>query len=210
MMTGLLFISNTPELILQGYVEMTKGERTKSKIVEEASRLFRTQGFSATGLKQIIEESGTPRGSLYYHFPGGKEELAREVVEQHTEEVVAQMRRAFKETSSAMEGLARLLDEFATQADLGECESGCPVMAISVEAASVSPELRDAARQAFERWRSLLTAHLVVEGFPDKEASALARSLVSMLEGAQILARAYGDGGPIRDLRSSLGRLLPT
>ena len=87
---------------------MKKGERTKSKIVEEASRLFRTQGFSATGLKQIIEESETPRGSLYYHFPGGKEELAREVIEHHTEEVVAQMRRAFKETSGAAEGLARL------------------------------------------------------------------------------------------------------
>lgn len=188
---------------------MKKGERTKSKIVEEASRLFRTQGFSATGLKQIIDESETPRGSLYYHFPGGKEELAKEVIEQHTEEVVAQMRRALKESSGAADGLARLLDEFAAQADLGECESGCPVMAISVEAASVSPELRDTARQAYERWRSLLAAHLMVAGFPDKEASALARSMVCMLEGSLIMARAYGDGGPIRDLKASLGHLLP-
>ena len=119
------------------------------------------------------------------------------------------MRRAFKETSGAAEGLARLLDEFAAQASLGECESGCPVMAISVEAAAVSPELRDAAKQAYERWRSLLAAHLMVEGFPDREANALARSLVCMLEGSLIMARAYGDGGPILDLKASLGHLLP-
>ena len=55
---------------------------TREKFVETTSRLMEIQGYHATGLNQIIKESGAPKGSLYYHFPGGKEELASEAVHQ--------------------------------------------------------------------------------------------------------------------------------
>ena len=55
---------------------MSKGDATRERMVESATRLFMAQGYAATGLKQIIEEGEAPRGSLYFHFPGGKEELA--------------------------------------------------------------------------------------------------------------------------------------
>lgn len=51
----------------------------RDNILRTASRLFRKQGYHATGLNQITAESGAPRGSLYYYFPGGKEELAARI-----------------------------------------------------------------------------------------------------------------------------------
>src|SRR3954468_22321048 len=54
---------------------MNKGERTRATIVGTTAKLLRRQGYTATGLNQIIDDSGAPKGSLYFHFPGGKDDL---------------------------------------------------------------------------------------------------------------------------------------
>src|SRR5439155_26126889 len=54
--------------------------RTKDRLVEASSELFRRQGYTGTGVKQILAEASAPFGSLYHHFPGGKEELGAEAV----------------------------------------------------------------------------------------------------------------------------------
>lgn len=59
---------------------MTNKVDSREKILQTASRLFQLQGYHATGLNQIIKESGAPKGSLYHYFPNGKEELAVESV----------------------------------------------------------------------------------------------------------------------------------
>lgn len=53
-----------------------KGHKTRTKLVETTAALLHLHGYHAVGLNRILAESGTPRGSLYFHFPGGKEELA--------------------------------------------------------------------------------------------------------------------------------------
>ena len=58
----------------------TKGERTRAMFIDVAADLLQRQGLRATGINQIIAESGAPRGSFYYHFPRGKDELASEAL----------------------------------------------------------------------------------------------------------------------------------
>src|SRR5579884_1153222 len=53
---------------------------TRDRIIETSAELFRRQGYSATGVKQIVTEARAPFGSLYHFFPGGKEELGAETV----------------------------------------------------------------------------------------------------------------------------------
>jgi AcrR family transcriptional regulator len=59
---------------------MPRSTDAREKALLTAERLFRIQGYTATGLTQILEESGAPKGSFYFHFPGGKEQMAREVL----------------------------------------------------------------------------------------------------------------------------------
>jgi AcrR family transcriptional regulator len=49
---------------------------SRNRMIQSAALLFREHGYSGTGFRDVIEHSGAPRGSIYHHFPGGKEELA--------------------------------------------------------------------------------------------------------------------------------------
>ena len=53
------------------------GARPKHRdnLIYTAARLFRQQGYAATGINDILREAGAPKGSFYHYFPGGKEEL---------------------------------------------------------------------------------------------------------------------------------------
>ena len=53
---------------------------TRQRIVDTSAELLRRQGYVATGVKQIVTEAQAPFGSLYHHFPGGKEQLGAEAI----------------------------------------------------------------------------------------------------------------------------------
>ncbi|HEY8491429.1 MAG TPA: helix-turn-helix domain-containing protein, partial [Dehalococcoidia bacterium] len=60
---------------------MSRPTDSRQRMIRAMSRLMQRQGFHATGLNQVLAESGAPKGSLYFHFPGGKEQLAAEAVQ---------------------------------------------------------------------------------------------------------------------------------
>src|SRR5690242_20447853 len=65
-----------------------EGERVASdsreRMVRAAVELFRERGYAATSFGDVLARSGAPRGSIYHHFPGGKEELAAEALSRYT------------------------------------------------------------------------------------------------------------------------------
>ena len=62
---------------------MPRPDRSRAALIDTAATLFRRQGYAATGLNQILDEAGVKPGSLYHHFPQGKQQLAAAVVDQH-------------------------------------------------------------------------------------------------------------------------------
>ncbi len=70
------------------------GLDTRTRMIISATELFRENGYSGTGFRDVVAHSGAPRGSIYHHFPGGKTELAEEAVRLAGDVVAARIERA--------------------------------------------------------------------------------------------------------------------
>src|SRR5258707_3064675 len=90
--------------------DMPKKTDSKERMIAAARRLFREYGYLGTALSDVVTESAAPRGSIYFHFPGGKEELAGEVTLLHAGDHIAHINRAAAATSTARQLIEVFID----------------------------------------------------------------------------------------------------
>src|ERR1700759_4285844 len=112
---------------------------TRDRIVRSTRTLLRRQGYHGTGLTQIVEHSGAPRGSLYFLFPGGKEEIAVAAVAEWAEELDAVLRRTRAESPSARAWIAALAAYFAADLEVSGFTEGLPVTTVTLASVPASP-----------------------------------------------------------------------
>src|SRR5206468_11497010 len=152
-----------------------------------ASELFRRQGYTGTGLNQILEESGAPKDSLYFHFPGGKAELAVEAVTGSGRAIGKAIGQALESTDDPAEAIGRVIDLIAADLRHSDFAHGCPVGSVAVDVASTSEPIRLACREIFDEWQATIARRLVKAGWDERGASDDALVVVSLLEGALVL-----------------------
>src|SRR3954465_7962201 len=171
---------------------MSAPPRHRGAIVRAAAALFRRNGYSATGINEIAEVSGAPKGSLYHYFPGGKDQIAEAAVRFVGAGVVAtreQLEQAHAGTASMIRAYCKLLAGWMAKSGFRD---GCPISTTLLESAPQSPALTAAGREAFDSWRSVIARALVRDGLGKAEAKRLATLAVSAIEGSLILARVEG------------------
>ena len=187
---------------------MSKGEATRAKIVGKAAELLQKQGYHATGLAQVLAESGAPRGSLYFHFPGGKEELACAALvasgDAWRERISAVVERATN-AGAAIEASCEALATMLVESDF---TIGCPVATVALEAASTSAAVRETCAEHYATWRRLVAERLRTEGLRDAEAERQATFVLSAVEGALLLARVERTPAPLRIAGKTLRALV--
>ena len=176
---------------------------TRRRMLESAAELFRTQGYHATGMTQLVSESRAPKGSLYFHFPGGKEQLAAEAVQLSGERLA----EAFRELSASAPDPASAIDLIVTALATGLSESdfrhGCPIATVALEATS-SDLIRAACDQGYEGWLHDISAYFTEHGLPEDRAASLATVVLSAIEGALLLARTRRDIAPLQAVAAHL------
>jgi len=184
--------------------------RHRQPIINAAVTLFRRQGFARTGLNDIVDISGAPKGSLYHYFPLGKSSIAVAAVEEAGGRVAATLERLASECSSTGELLrahARLLAGWMRNSGF---RNGCPITTVLLELAPRERAVTDAGRKAYAARISILSRKLVDDGFARARADALAVLCTSALQGALIQARVERSGRPIEVTAAELARLLET
>lgn len=175
---------------------------TRQRMIVSTSVLIRERGARATSLDDVLAHSGAPRGSVYHHFPGGREQLLREATDFASEYVARRLERV--RGAGPLAAIEALYDWYRECLVESDFRAGCPVVAVAVESPQEGPDLRDAARAAFERWRRALASELEASGIDAALAGELGMLVLAAFEGALILSRTYGDLAPLDCVRREL------
>lgn len=162
-----------------------------------ASELFRRQGYSGTGLNQILSESEAPRGSLYFHFPGGKAELGVDAVNVAGRAIGDGIQHLLDSSATVGEAIGRVAEFLAADLRESDWERGCPIAMVALDTASTSEPIRLACRAVFDDWLDMIERQLRVAGRDGQAAADEALTVVSALEGALMLARSRRDTAPL-------------
>jgi TetR/AcrR family transcriptional regulator, lmrAB and yxaGH operons repressor len=158
-------------------------------LISTATRLFSTQGYHGTGLTQLLTESGAPKGSFYYLFPQGKEELAADVVRQSGEFVGGLASKAITSSKTAEAAAQTFAKSIANWFKKSGYSAGCPVTAIALDMTPEGPLVSAASREAHAKWIDLWRDALERENVPPLKSTQLAIAWIALLEGAWILSR---------------------
>jgi TetR/AcrR family transcriptional repressor of lmrAB and yxaGH operons len=167
-------------------------DRSRAALIGTAALLFRRQGYAATGVNQILETADVKAGSLYHHFPDGKQELAAAVVESAGGEIERLLRRFLDSDSAVADIVDGWIDMLVVQL-ASDQRDGCPIEPIATESVNASPQAREASARAFAGWSAAVAERLRVDGWTDGEAERTALAVIALIEGALILSRIAGD-----------------
>ncbi|KOX14000.1 TetR/AcrR family transcriptional regulator [Nocardiopsis sp. NRRL B-16309] len=186
----------------------TKGTATRARLIDGARELLEAHGYAGTGLNQVLAASGAPRGSLYFHFPGGKDELVTAALEAAGAEVGAALADLAAEAPDPVAFVQRMIDLFATRMVESDFTKGCPIAATAVDAAATNDRVHEVCSRVYASWQRELALRLTAEGRAPEAADALAWSALSLVEGAILLARAARSRTPLDRARASVALLL--
>jgi AcrR family transcriptional regulator len=171
---------------------------TRDRIVDASAELFRRQGYTGTGLKQIVAQAEAQLGSLYHFFPGGKEQLGVEVVKWSGllyQRLVEGFMVAAPDVVTGVRNVFAGAAETLRQTGYADA---CPIETIALEVASTNEPLRRATADVFESWIESGTKGFRRAGIGDDKARILAIGLISALEGAFVLSRAMRSTEPLQ------------
>jgi AcrR family transcriptional regulator len=177
--------------------KLSKGERTRRRIVELAAPVFNRQGYVGASMRDLTEATGLEKGGIYNHF-GSKELLAVEAYDHAMTLVTDAIARSQPGATDAVDRLRRMIISFAAAARHPVIDGGCPIMNTAIEADDGHPELRDRARSSMTLWHRLV-GRIVKDGKAggelrdDIDPYELASVLTASLEGGLMLARLFDD-----------------
>src|SRR5271166_5829149 len=166
------------------------GNTTRDRIVRGAAQLIRTQGVSATGMRDVVAFAEAPRGSLQHYFPGGKDQLVCEALLWSGDASGMMVRHLYQGMVDPTPGqlLAELVGWWRNQFLRIGFDAGCPLVAAAVDVAAGSDPIREVISEALDHWVGPIAEALEEMGVPEARAANLAVLILSALEGAIVLA----------------------
>lgn len=172
---------------------------TRDRLLDATVALMRAKGAAASGTKEILDLAGAPRGSFYFHFSEGKDQLVLEALERAAAATLASLEESFADDDGDLTAQVRSIFA-AIELDLVEHDytPGCAVAVTTMESASASQRFQQAVSAAFGTWTSALVDRLTRRGLSADQASALADAIVAAMEGATVLSRAHRSPTPLR------------
>lgn len=178
---------------------------TRRTMVLTAVQVLRERGADGLTVEEVLVRSGAPKGSVYYHFPGGRAELIDEALTYAGNTIAALLNRAATDGPESV--LQEFIDIWRYVLNDSDYAAGCPVVSVAISGTETA-EVALKAREFFAQWTAALTTAFLAEGMPEATAQQLATLSIAAIEGAVILCRAQRSIGPLEDSLAQLRTLI--
>ena len=182
-------------------MHMKKGEASRARLVACAAELFWRQGYSATGLAEILQAADLPKGSFYFYFEG-KRDLASAVIEYYRGVVSGDLKRQAEghDWRQFVHGLTRKHLDCAA----GGEHNGCPFAVMGMELALSEPEIAGLYAASLDEARQIMAEVLERSGLAREEAGTLSSLELTILEGKLLLFRISGDAAHLEAMEREM------
>ncbi len=181
----------------------------KERMLATAAELLQRQGYHGTGLAEVLAESGAPRGSMYFHFPGGKEQLACEALRASGQRWKSRIAEIVEEVKDPVLVIERVCAMLGDELEASGYRLGCPVATVALEASTDSEPIRQTCADHFADWETIVAQHLEGHGVSAEAAKIAATVTLASIEGALLLARVYKSRLPLERVSRALQAQLP-
>ncbi len=175
---------------------------TRTKMLVSAVEVMRECGAAGVTIDAVLARSGAPRGSVYHHFPEGRNQILAEALRYSGDSITAMI------DDAAQRGARVMLREFVEFWELsltdGGFAAGCPVVAAAIGSPCDEVQLSVEAGSILGRWCTALTRAFVADGFEEADAASLAVTSIAAVEGAVMLARTTRSAEPLRQVGEQL------
>ena len=183
---------------------MKRASTTREHLLEVGLRQLRLTGYNATGVKEILDLAGVPKGSFYHYFPS-KEAFVGELIGRYAEAEIERVRRILEDPAEdPLKQLRSYFEELSMANGFHTEVSGCLLGSMSLEVADHNEVLQPQLRSLFDVWQRAITSVLrraIQRGDLDKttDPDALAEFLLSSYEGALVRMKADRCNRPLEN-----------
>ena len=189
---------------------MARQSTTQARMIDAGGELLSRRGYGRVTMIEVIDRAEAPRGSIYHHFPGGKEELAIKVAAKVGEDTVRLVDWAAERTCSPEAFLLLQIHQHRRRVEASDFTLGCPLVGILANACTESGALRTAVADVLSSWTTAVAQGLAFKGTPAAVARRAATTFVAGVEGAIIMSRASHSTAPFHVLADTVPALLTT
>ncbi len=179
----------------------------RERFIETTCTLLELQGYNATGINQIIRESGAPRGSLYYYFPAGKDQLTAEALNHVSDLILERIRTNLEAVEDPAEAVRAFILKVAHSVEATGYQAGGPITTVALETASTHETLREVCRAIYADWQQAFAEKLQT-ALPEARARRLAQVIIAALEGGILLSRTERSPEPLESVAHEVGLLI--
>ena len=180
---------------------MKKGEESRQRLIECAAELFWENGYSATGINEILKQTGLPKGSFYFYFKS-KDNLAVAVTEYYHKILLDYFQNS--SVGKTWEDFINEIFDYLSGRITEHAFAGCPYAVMGMENALSKPEITTVFMDGMEEFEEIFYNVLLYSGMPQDHARTLARRLLSVYQGELLLGRISGDVSYLENARTTM------
>lgn len=175
---------------------MAKISSTREDLIAAAVELFGERGYEGVGVAELLTKAKAPRGSLYFHFPGGKEQIGAEAVARVGQEVAMRFRGLHDSGVDLDTFIVQVFKTTAKESKQRCYVASCPMAAVAANFGSSDQNLAAAVREAFASWEREIAIAAEARGLSAKSAAIFASAMLTAIEGAFIVSKAQASSAP--------------